>query len=60
MRRSVLTAPHLTSPHRTAPHRTSPHRTWPQAREPKKEARRFINDTVRNDFHRKFLYRYIK
>uniref|UniRef100_A0A7S3TLX6 Cwf15/Cwc15 cell cycle control protein n=1 Tax=Emiliania huxleyi TaxID=2903 RepID=A0A7S3TLX6_EMIHU len=31
-----------------------------QAREPKKEARRFINDTVRNDFHRKFLYRYIK
>lgn len=31
-----------------------------QAREPKKEARRFINDTVRNDFHRKFLQRYIK
>lgn len=31
-----------------------------QAREPKKEARRFINDTVRNDFHRKFLSRYIK
>ena len=31
-----------------------------QAREPKKEARRFINDTVRNDFHRKFLYRYVK
>mmetsp|Transcript_70069 Transcript_70069/g.116365 ORF Transcript_70069/g.116365 Transcript_70069/m.116365 type:complete len:107 (+) Transcript_70069:433-753(+) len=31
-----------------------------QAREPKKEARRFINDTVRNEFHRKFLSRYIK
>ena len=31
-----------------------------QAREPKKEARRFINDTVRNDFHRKFLSKYIK
>jgi len=31
-----------------------------QAREPKKEARRFINDTVRNDFHRKFLNKYIK
>jgi len=31
-----------------------------QAREPKKEARRFINDTVRNDFHRKFLQKYIK
>ena len=44
----------------TSPDLTSPSRTWPQAREPKKEARRFINDTVRNDFHRKFLYRYIK
>jgi len=31
-----------------------------QSREPKKEARRFINDTVRNDFHRKFLSKYIK
>eukprot|EP00326_Haptolina_ericina_P000852 CAMPEP_0181213944 /NCGR_PEP_ID=MMETSP1096-20121128/25183_1 /TAXON_ID=156174 ORGANISM="Chrysochromulina ericina, Strain CCMP281" /NCGR_SAMPLE_ID=MMETSP1096 /ASSEMBLY_ACC=CAM_ASM_000453 /LENGTH=240 /DNA_ID=CAMNT_0023305633 /DNA_START=19 /DNA_END=741 /DNA_ORIENTATION=- len=31
-----------------------------QSREPKKEARRFINDTVRNDFHRKFLTKYIK
>ena len=31
-----------------------------QAREPKKEAKRFINDTVRNDFHRKFLFKYIK
>ena len=31
-----------------------------QAREPKKEARRFINDTVRNDFHRKLLSKYIK
>ena len=30
------------------------------SREPKKEARRFINDTVRNDFHRKFLSKYIK
>ena len=31
-----------------------------QAREPKKEGRRFINDTMRNDFHRKFLSKYIK
>ena len=31
-----------------------------QAREPKKEAKRFINDTVWNDFHRKFLFKYIK
>ena len=31
-----------------------------QSREPKKEARRFINDTVRNDFHRRFLSKYIK
>ncbi len=32
-----------------------------QARdEPKHEAKRFINDTVRNDFHRKFLKRYIR
>ena len=31
-----------------------------QARQPKKEVRRFINDTVRNDFHRKFLNKYIK
>merc|ERR1719324_1352691 len=31
-----------------------------QAREPKKEERRFINDTVRNDFHRKFLSKYIQ
>ena len=31
-----------------------------QAREPAKEARRFINDTVRNDFHRRFLNKYIK
>ena len=30
------------------------------SREPKKEARRFINDTVRNDFHRRFLHKYIK
>ena len=30
-----------------------------QAREPKKEARRFINDTVRNDFHRRFLNKYV-
>ena len=28
-------------------------------REPKKE-RTFINDTVRNDFHRRFLSKYIK
>jgi len=31
-----------------------------QSREPQKEARRFINDTVRNDFHRKFLNKSIK
>ena len=31
-----------------------------QSREPKKEERRFINDTVRNDFHRKFLSKYIQ
>jgi len=31
-----------------------------QSREPQKEGRRFINDTVRNDFHRKFLQRYVK
>ncbi len=31
-----------------------------QSREPKKEAKRFINDTVRNDFHRRFLNKYIK
>ena len=30
-----------------------------QSREPKKE-RTFINDTVRNDFHRRFLSKYIK
>jgi len=31
-----------------------------QAREPKQEERRFINDTVRNDFHRRFLNKYVK
>ena len=31
-----------------------------QSREPKKEARRFINDTVRNDFHKRFLNKYVK
>ena len=31
-----------------------------QSREPKKEGRRFINDTVRNDFHRRFLNKYVK
>ena len=32
-----------------------------QARdEPKHATKRFINDTVRNDFHRKFLKRYIR
>ena len=30
-----------------------------QSREAKKE-RTFINDTVRNDFHRRFLSKYIK
>ena len=31
-----------------------------QSREPKKEARRFINDTVRNDVHTRFLNKYVK
>ena len=31
-----------------------------QSREPKKEARRFINDTVRNDFHKRFLNKYVR
>ena len=31
-----------------------------QSREPKREGRRFINDTVRNDFHRRFLNKYVK
>jgi protein CWC15 len=31
-----------------------------QSRGEEKEKKRFINDTVRNDFHRKFLRRYIK
>jgi len=31
-----------------------------QSREPKKEGRRFINDTVRNDFHRRFLSKYVQ
>ncbi len=31
-----------------------------QAREVKKAQKRFINDTTRNDFHRKFLNKYIK
>jgi len=31
-----------------------------QGREPKKEGRRFINDTVRNDFHKRFLNKYVK
>ncbi|XP_075478216.1 uncharacterized protein LOC142519168 [Primulina tabacum] len=31
-----------------------------QARGESKPAKRFINDTIRNDFHRKFLQRYMK
>ena len=31
-----------------------------QARGEPKAQRRFINDTIRNDFHRRFLERYIK
>ena len=31
-----------------------------QSREPKKEGKRFINDTVRNDFHKRFLSKYVK
>ena len=31
-----------------------------QSREPKKEGKRFINDTVRNDFHKRFLNKYVK
>merc|ERR1712228_158318 len=30
-----------------------------QGNEPKKK-KRFINDTIRSDFHRKFMHRYIK
>ncbi len=31
-----------------------------QARGELKTAKRFINDTIRNDFHRKFLNKYMK
>ncbi|KAL2925546.1 Spliceosome-associated protein CWC15-like protein [Bienertia sinuspersici] len=31
-----------------------------QARGESKAAKRFINDTIRNDFHRKFLHKYMK
>lgn len=31
-----------------------------QARGETKAPKRFINDTIRNDFHRKFLQRYMK
>ncbi|CAO2835770.1 unnamed protein product [Amaranthus hypochondriacus] len=31
-----------------------------QARGETKSAKRFINDTIRNDFHRKFLHKYMK
>ena len=31
-----------------------------QARQEKKAQKRFVNDTVRNDFHRRFLDKYIK
>ena len=31
-----------------------------QAKEEKKVAKRFINDTVRNDFHKRFLSKYVK
>ncbi|GAU24495.1 hypothetical protein TSUD_156070 [Trifolium subterraneum] len=31
-----------------------------QARGETKLAKRFINDTIRNDFHRKFLHKYMK
>lgn len=31
-----------------------------QARTEPKQQKRFINDTVRSDFHRRFLDRYIK
>jgi protein CWC15 len=31
-----------------------------QARGEPKPAKRFINDTIRNDFHRKFLNKYMK
>lgn len=31
-----------------------------QARGETKVAKRFINDTIRNDFHRKFLQKYMK
>ena len=31
-----------------------------QARDEPALKKRYINDTVRNDFHRKFMHRYIK
>jgi hypothetical protein len=31
-----------------------------QARGETKTPKRFINDTIRNDFHRKFLHKYMK
>ncbi|GMP52104.1 hypothetical protein CsSME_00018055 [Camellia sinensis var. sinensis] len=31
-----------------------------QARGESKAPKRFINDTIRNDFHRKFLHKYMK
>ena len=31
-----------------------------QARQEPRKQRRFINDTVRNDFHKRFLNRYIR
>lgn len=31
-----------------------------QARGETKTAKRFVNDTIRNDFHRKFLHKYMK
>lgn len=31
-----------------------------QARGETKKAKRFINDTIRSDFHRKFLHKYMK
>lgn len=31
-----------------------------QAKGEPKQAKRFINDTIRNDFHKRFLQRYIR
>jgi hypothetical protein len=52
----VLRPPHTPTRGRRAP--AAPGRN--QTRGEPKATKRFINDTIRNDFHRRFLERYIK